>query len=340
MAESSEFPLNEGTVRFADLVPIHPQCTGNSRGVVDLDAEFTIVEPRWTPTRSVHRPAAAGGFTVMGRRRRGAGPGAEYRCRTAELLIAHAGRWRVSVGDDGRDGSVELGIGDVMSVPAGAIRRVERLDEVDGFLFVVRGSDEHADDDLAIAGCAVSPQGDLLAIRSGQWIDDSGGIPVLRTLRAEEPPTGSSRAAPQAARWVCPAGAMQADIRSAFDATGVAEAFVIGPDVTTAGSASDRAGIAGRHGFSLRLLTLESGAYVPAHRRAEPFAYLLQDGTLEVRSSAEASLLGAGDVLSMPPGLEHALRNTTSRPTRVFVVLGADEPSPPDFASRPLPGRA
>lgn len=338
MAASSEFPLNEGTVRFADLVPTHSQFIGNSRGVMDLDSEFNIVEPQWTPTLPYRRLDAPSGFAVMGRRRRGAGAGSEYRCSTAEVLVAHAGRWRVSVGDDGRDGSVELGIGDVMSVPAGAIRRVDLLDDVDGFLFVVRGSVERDDGDLGIAGSAVAPQGDRSAIRGGQWIDYSGGVPVLRTVRTEDPSEGPSTPADLAARWVRSAAAIQATARSEFASTGVTEARVIGAGSPVDGIDDDSIRTAWRHGFSMHLVSIESGAYVPAHRRSEPLALLLQEGTLEVRSSAEAVMLGAGDVLSMSAGLEHSLRNTTSRATRAIVVLGAEDPAPPDFSSRPLPG--
>ena len=339
MTASRDFPLNEGTVRFADLAPTHSPFVEDVRGPLGLETQFNIVESRWTPTLPHRRVEASSGFSVMGRRRRGAGAGAEYRCSAAEVLVAHAGRWRVAVGDGARDGTVELGIGDVMSVPTGAIRRVDLLDGVDGFLFVVRGSVERDDEDPEIARCAVSAQGDLRAIRGGQWIDDTGGVPVLRTVRVDEHSNAVSPPEAMLARWVRPAAVMQANVRSAFAAPGIAEASVIGCDSSAAEFASGTHRAGWRHGFSLRLLTLDSGAYVPAHRRSEPFAFVIQDGMLEVRSSDEAIMLGAGDVMSMPLGLEHSLRNTTSRPTRAFVVLGAEDPAAPDFSSRPLPGR-
>ena len=339
MTGSRDFRLNEGTVRFADLVPSRSPFVGSARGVVEPDTEFSIVESRWTPTLPHRRLETASGFAVCGRGRRGAGTCPEYRCSVAEVLIAHTGRWRVSVGDPGPDTRVEVGAGDVMSVPAGAVRRIELLDEIDGFLFVVRSSVEHGDDVPAIATHAVAPHGALHPICSGHWIDDSGGIPVLRAVRAEDPAASGSTPEERAARWVCTAAAMQANPNSALASTGVVEADVIGPDVGIGGFSQGPIRADGRHGFCVRRITLESGAYVPAHRRSEPCAFLIQDGTLEVRSSAEVILLGAGDVLSMAPGVEHSLRNTTSRPTCVFVVLGAEDPAAPDFSSHPLPGR-
>ena len=85
------------------------------------------------------------------------------------------------------------------------------------------------------------------------------------------------------------------------------------------------------HGFNLRQLTLESGAYIPAHARAEAEVLFVQEGTVEVAWADGALVLGAGDTLSVPVGLTHSFRNAASATAVVFVVRGTDEPAMPVF---------
>jgi mannose-6-phosphate isomerase-like protein (cupin superfamily) len=75
------------------------------------------------------------------------------------------------------------------------------------------------------------------------------------------------------------------------------------------------------HGFQLRLLTLQTGAYVPMHARAEAEVLIVQEGTLEVSWGSEALLLGAGDTLTIPTGLP--MRSGTPlrcRPRRLWYA--------------------
>jgi len=85
------------------------------------------------------------------------------------------------------------------------------------------------------------------------------------------------------------------------------------------------------HGFNLRRLVLQSGAYVPFHARAEAEVLFIQSGTLEVSWPTGSLMMGAGDTLTVPIGLQHAFRNTASVPCDVFVVRGSDDPAMPVF---------
>jgi mannose-6-phosphate isomerase-like protein (cupin superfamily) len=81
------------------------------------------------------------------------------------------------------------------------------------------------------------------------------------------------------------------------------------------------------------LLTLQTGAYVPPHSRQEAEVLFVQEGVLEVRWSDGAILMGPGDTLTVPVGLQRSFRNTASTPSKVFVVRGGDDPASPSFAS-------
>ena len=61
----------------------------------------------------------------------------------------------------------------------------------------------------------------------------------------------------------------------------------------------------------------------------------VQSGTVEVSWGGGELMLGAGDTLSVPVGLERAFRNTASVPAILFVVRGTEDPGRPVFASAP-----
>jgi len=86
------------------------------------------------------------------------------------------------------------------------------------------------------------------------------------------------------------------------------------------------------HGFSLRCLRMETGASIPAHSRAEPEVIFVHEGVLEVSWEEGRIVLGPGDTLSVPVGLDHAFRNTSSATTIAFVVRGSEAPAMPRFA--------
>ena len=89
------------------------------------------------------------------------------------------------------------------------------------------------------------------------------------------------------------------------------------------------------HDLNLRKLTLESGAYVPQHARAEVEVLFLHSGTIEVSWEGGELMMGAGDTLSVPVGLQHGFRNTASVPAELFVVRGTEDPAMPVFSSAP-----
>lgn len=341
MSASTDLALNESLRRFADLVPVQSAHSGAIDGQDGREAEFNIAELGATlavPGRV--GPSSGEAVAVLGRRRRGMGICAPYRVESAEVLIGHTGRWRVFLEGDGATGSFEIGGGDVISVPAGAPRRLELLDDESGFLFVIRGILE--DDGAAprVAVCKSFAPGGLSAMHGGAWIDDSGGVPVLRTMREGDALVieGTPSVASSLDGLLCKADSMPANPRSPFSSEGVEDAAVVVPNDTADGFVAGPIRGWWPHGFNLRLLTLATGAYVPAHRRSDALALIVQDGTLEVRSCDESVILGAGDTMPISPAREHALRNVSSRIARVFVVIASENPANPDFASLPIRG--
>jgi quercetin dioxygenase-like cupin family protein len=325
-----EFPVEPRLIRYADLVSM----TGlDCPPAAGAPAEYFILlengacEPSTLDTHI----AVPHGFTLKAERRVERGGRAGHESPTAEVLIVHAGRWRLTVGPD-EDFSTDLVPGDVASIPPDVFRRWERLEGEGGFLFIVQGlkAGTGADDRTAVFE---SVGDERRSVRDGHFIDYSSGIPRMRDVGG-----GRDQSAIQGDAWApyrVNAGQLAPCEFSALSVRGVAEAGIISPAGTRDGFAQGAIGTRWPHGFNLRSLMLHSGAYVPRHRRAESEVVLIQSGTLEVSWAEGAAMLGAGDVLSMPAGAPHALRNTTSKPVEAFIVRGSDDPAMPQFDSMP-----
>ena len=77
--------------------------------------------------------------------------------------------------------------------------------------------------------------------------------------------------------------------------------------------------------FALQTWTLAPGAYEGMHAHDEPALeeiYLVLSGRARIRQEGETHLLGPGDALRAPPGIEHDLACEGDEELHVLVVWG------------------
>ena len=151
------------------------------------------------------------------------------------------------------------------------------------------------------------------------------GISADATAELITPPLEQLR------QCVVRAGTAAANPASPLASESVEEAGVIVPTATADGFAAGPITGWWPHDFNLRQLTLQSGAYVPLHSRAEAEVIFIQSGTLEVSWPDGNLLMGAGDTLTVPVSLPRAFRNTASVPCVAIVVRGTENPAMPVF---------
>lgn len=96
-----------------------------------------------------------------------------------------------------------------------------------------------------------------------------------------------------------------------FDAGGVLLEFLASPDEVG-------------HDIGLIRGTMLPGVVVPLHSHREPELLYLLSGSLEVFRSTEAvtgwTIAGRGDVVTIPGGVKHALRNSSVLPMTLALV--------------------
>jgi mannose-6-phosphate isomerase-like protein (cupin superfamily) len=330
--------MNDRLVRYADLIACRTAFIDTRTPGSTEKENFTIIGPgvSESPDQHVHITEQHG-FNIGAARQPFGCINSQHSHETAEVFVAHSGRWRLLFGPNREDGSIEIGPGDVASVPIHMFRGFEKVDEGTGFLFTVLGQDDPGKVTWAPAVLEAAADFGLKLAKGGRLIDTTTGQAELRdvemetALDADQVAALKTPPAEKLAQCVLAAEAMTANPNSHLAALGVEEAGVIGLQATRDGFAPGPIQGWWPLGFCLRRLTLQTGAYVPEHIRYEAEVLFIQEGTLEVTWPEGAMMLGAGDTFTLPIGLPRAFRNTASVPMKAFVVRGGEDPAAPVF---------
>lgn len=335
--------MNARLVRYADLIPCRTAFLDTKTPGSTEKENFTIIGKgvSESPEQVVHI-VEPHGFNIGAARQPFGCVNSQHSHETAEVFIIHSGRWRLIFGPNREDGTLEVGPGDVASVPTRMFRGFEKVDEGIGFLFTILGQDDPGQVTWAPAVFEAAADFGLKLAKGGRLIDTSSGTAELRDVEMEGVLTESQLAelktppAEKLAECVVLADDIVANPASPLAAVGVEEAGIIVPRATRDGFAAGPIKGWWPQDYNLRQLTLQTGAYVPTHARAEAEVLMVQEGTVEISWADGAIIMGAGDTLTVPIGLAHAFRNTASVPAKVFVVRGTDDPVLPVFETMPV----
>lgn len=254
---------------------------------------------------------------------------------TAEVFICTRGRWKMNVGEN-CDQQVEIGAGDVFSVPTWVFRGFENLGDDDGWLFTVLGGDDTGGilwapsvlRDAADTGLYLAADHSILDATAGDSVDD-----VVRPLT------------PEHLTWVRQvsdadliAQIVQRDALR-WSAKSLISHVVAGHDVALApvighGMTEDRdhvAPISTPHGFSIEWMRIDPGGSTGSHRHGESQVLFVVDGDWQVSVNGGADRLdsrpAAGSVVSIPPCAWRDFANVGTSAAHALVVNGGDAPN-------------
>jgi quercetin dioxygenase-like cupin family protein len=325
-------------VRYAELRPCTTAFIDTRTPGSDRKENFTIIGPgvAENPEQHVHIRIPHG-FNIGAARQPPGCTNSQHSHATAEVFVVHRGRFRFKTGEHGTSGHVDLGPGDVISIPTQAFRGFDTLGDEPSFMFSVLGGDDPGRVLWAPQVFAAAREHGLVLLESGRLIDTTRG----ESVPPEDPAMPATCATDVARLRELDTAAIAActvrrdALRRAPDAPfarlpGVTECPIIG-----AASAAEQipAGpLNWRHGFHVRALRLERGAQVPAHRRREEEVLLVHRGALCFRWPDGEFQLGEGDTLTVPVGLAREYRQIGDAAAEVYVVRGGDEPAAPEPA--------
>lgn len=334
----TEEAMKARLVRYADLVPCRTAFIDTRTPGSTEKENFTIIGAGVSESADQHvHITERHGFNIGAARQPFGCVNSQHSHDTAEVFVVHSGRWRLPFGPNKEDGAIDIGPGDVASVPIHMFRGFEKLDEGVGFLFTVLGEDDPGKVTWAPAVFKAADDHGLKLAKGGRLIDTSQGDYVLQDVEladATDDDAAATLTTPPMEKLrecVVSAEAMTACPTSPLARDGVEEAPVITPRATNDGFPAGPITGWWPHGFNVRRLTMATGAYVPLHARSEVEVIFVHEGTLEITWQDGAIVMGAGDTLSVPIGLPHAFRNTASVDLVAFVVRGGDAPAMPVF---------
>lgn len=338
MTTSTQAAMNARLVRYADLIPCRTAFLDTKTPGSTEKENFTIIGAGVSESADQHvHITEKHGFNIGAARQPFGCINSQHSHDTAEVFMIHSGRWRLLFGANKEDGALEIGPGDVASVPIHMFRGFEKIDDGVGFLFTILGEDDPGKVTWAPAVFEAAADHGLKLAKGGRLIDTSQGDYALKDVELEGVLDADSVAElktppiEKILECVVQYGSAKANAKSPLAAEGVEEAGIIVPQATGDGFAAGPIKGWWPHGCNLRQLTLQTGAYVPHHARAEAEVLIVQEGTFEVSWADGAIVMGAGDMLTVPIGLPRAFRNTASVPAVVFVVRGTESPAMPVF---------
>ncbi len=327
-------------VRYADLVPCRNAFVDTRTPGSDRKENFTIIGPGVSenPGQHVHI-AEPHGFNIGGARQPGGCLNSQHSHDTAEVFVVHTGRWRLLFGPGREDGHLDIAPGDVASVPIHMFRGFEKLDQGEGFLWVVLGRDDPGNVTWAPDVFELARHYGLVLLEGGRLVDTAAGEELPPDAAVEAPPgpellaACTTPSAEQLATCVVSAGAMRGAPGSPLAGEGVEECPLITPRATGDGFAPGPITGWWPHGFNLRCLKLAPGATVASHLRHEPEVLFVHTGALEVSWPGGELVMAPGDTLTVPVGLARAFRASSSEPVTAYVVRGGDAPAAPTFVA-------
>jgi len=301
--------MERRTVRYADLVPclnafIDTRTPGSER-----KENFTIIGPGVSenPAQHVHIPQPHG-FNIGGARQPPGCVNSQHSHLSAEVFVAHSGRWRFDIGETGNAAQVFVEPGDVISLPTNMFRGFTNIGGETGFLWSVLGGDDPGRVTWAPRVFDLAQDYGLVLLDTGRLIDTRSGEAI--------PP--GARPMPQTAREQVAAmhtpsqAQIDALVARAAPASKTGQTAIIGPD----------AALDWDHGFTMDRIDLACGETLDDPGTPAARVMFVHSGRLAVAwtGGGEQMILGPGDTLSVPVGLP--LRLAAERAVRAFCVRG------------------
>lgn len=307
----------------------------------DRKENFTIIGPgvAESPDQHVHIRLPHG-FNIGGARQPPGCTNSQHSHKTAEVFVVQHGGFRFKTGVAGDQGAIDLGPGDVISIPTDTFRGFDTVGTEVSFMFAVLGGDDPGRVLWAPHVFEQAKAYGLVLLQSGRLVDTARGD----AIPPDDPPVEPTSAAEAASlATIDSAGIAACTVRRrSIDAAmplgpfaglhGVRETPIIGP--ANRAEELPAAPLGWLHGFHLRALHLEPDAQIPPHRRFEEEVILMHRGRLAVRCGQGEFVLEAGDTFTIPIGLARSFHNIAGVAAECYVVRGGDHPSAPAFEAR------
>ena len=253
---------------------------------------------------------------------------------TAEVFMIQRGTWTFRWGADGKDGEIQGGPGDVVSIPTWIFRGFTNTGDQDGWIFTALGGDDTGGIVWHPSILQTAAQYGLYLTPDNMLVDTTAGAPPPKTsmppLTPEQIAALPRYSEPQMRRRVVAAAERDWSDHALLDSALPGHASALAP-VLGHGMSEDRAHaapIAGPHGFSIEWLRIPPGNAVGRHRLEEKQLVIVFSGAMDVTlnepGAAVPVRVEAGEVFSLPAGVWRSLAAAGDTPVEATLVTAGD----------------
>jgi quercetin dioxygenase-like cupin family protein len=298
--------LEARIVRYDMLVPCHNAFIDTRSPGSDRKENFTIIGPGVSenPDQHVHI-SEPHGFNIGGARQPPGCLNSQHSHLTAEVFYVHSGHWRFLSGETATDGHVDLGPGDLISLPTNMFRGFENIGDDTGFLWAVLGGDNPGKVLWAREVFAMAEHYGLILLENGELVDTTQGQTVSPG-HSRMPITSAEQVA---AMDVYDSRAMEAIVMRAENPgqpAQISERVLIGAG-----------GLDWRHGFAISEIILPEGQMIGAHPMTVPDVWFVQSGQAVFGWDGLETVCGPGDTITVPIG---AARSVVAKDDRCILL--------------------
>ncbi|MEW6999137.1 cupin domain-containing protein [Colwelliaceae bacterium BS250] len=324
--------LENRLVRYKDLKPCTNAFIDTRSPGSDKKENFTIIGPgvAENPDQHVHI-SIPHGFNIGAARQPAGCLNSQHSHLTEEVFVIHFGDWDFISGVNADDGRIRLSEGDIISIPMDIFRGFENVGEGLGYLHAVLGSDDPGRVTWAPAVFEMAKDYGLILLEDGSLVDTTLGEQVPQNVNAM-PVTSALQIAQH--RVVNGKDMESIVIRTKdfpwSDSTqlsrfsGVIEASLVGESNDAEGIVASK--LNWQHGFVVRALKFDAGAFVSAHTRSEEEVIFVHEGELTINVDEESITIGKGDNFTTPIGSVRSFVNHSDKQTIVYVTRGGNAP--------------
>ena len=260
---------------------------------------------------------------------------------TCEVFICTRGNWRIQWGFDPDPRSIDIGVGDIVSIPTWIYRGFSNIGVDDGYLFTVLGGDSTGGILWGPATLAAAREQGVVLTADYRIVDSRRGdtlppgTPMLLPMTPDEIAALRVWSEAEMTGRVVRFDDLQWSPHSLLDAAlpgaGASLAPVIG-----LGTTQDRdhaAPVANAHGVSVEWLRLPAGGSVSRHRLDAKQVLVVKAGSIEVSVHTTEGPVAytaqagerAWDTFSLPPGCWRSLANIGPGEALALLLTAGDQ---------------
>ena len=334
----------ERLIRYEDLIPCKNAFVDTRTPGSDRKENFTLIGPgvAENPNQYVHIKERHG-FNIGGARQPAKCLNSQHSHISAEVFMAHSGKWRMIFGVNADEGSVELNAGDTISIPTDMFRGFENIGDDVGFLYAVLGRDNPGKVTWSPEVFDLAKEYGLVLLKGGKLVDTTIGETIPEDGVLEEPPSEdeiknrlATPPADKLAQCVIKYNDLQPNPKSPLASEGIRESGVITPAQSNDGFSDEGINPWWEHDFHFRKLSIDTNKKTKFHQREEEEVIFVQEGSLEFcwreGDNEEHFSVNKGDTLTVPKGVIRAFENKSDGTLEAFVVRGGLSPNAPIFA--------